>query len=489
MAVVDKVGTDVLTAEVRGPTARPATAWPARYRRRAITLDFAAMLLASAVAYVVRFPGTPTERNTPYLAFSVLLPLGWLLTLALCRAYQPRFVGVGYEEFHRVVRAGFALTATVAILAYATKTEVARGYVVIALPAGTLVDLLMRYRLRKWLHKRRWDGEFMRRVVAVGHQGALADLIRLLRGKAYHGMDIVAVCVPPGGSAAGDVEGVPVLGDFGAAASVVERVGADSVAVLACPEMDGVALRRLAWQLERDDVELVVAPALMDVAGPRISIRPVTGLPLLHLEHPELAGGRKVLKGLVDRMFALAGLAVLSPLLLCIAVLIKITSSGSVMFRQVRVGRDGEEFTVLKFRTMVADAETRKHELLASNEYDGVLFKIKSDPRITRVGRVLRRYSLDELPQLINVVRGDMSLVGPRPPLPDEVARYGGDVYRRLVVKPGLTGLWQVSGRSDLSWDESVRLDLRYVDNWSLALDLQIMWKTWSAVVRGSGAY
>ncbi|MFC0036754.1 sugar transferase [Actinomadura rayongensis] len=489
MAVVDKVGTDVLTAEVRRPTVRPTTAWPARYRRRAITLDFGSMLLASAVAYVVRFPGTPTERNTPYLVFSVLLPLGWLLTLALCRAYQPRFVGVGYEEFHRVVRAGFALTATVAILAYATKTEVARGYVVIALPVGTLLDLLMRYRLRKWLHKRRWGGECMRRVVAVGHLGALADLIRLLRGKAYHGMDIVAVCVPPGESAAGDVEGVPVLGDFGAAASVVERVGADSVAVLACPEMDGVALRRLAWQLERDDVELVVAPALMDVAGPRISIRPVTGLPLLHLEHPELAGGRKVLKGLVDRTFALAGLAVLSPLLLCIAALIKITSSGQVMFRQVRVGRDGEEFTVLKFRTMVADAETRKHELLASNEYDGVLFKIKSDPRITRVGRVLRRYSLDELPQLINVVRGDMSLVGPRPPLPDEVARYGGDVYRRLVVKPGLTGLWQVSGRSDLSWDESVRLDLRYVDNWSLALDLQIMWKTWSAVVRGSGAY
>jgi len=261
------------------------------------------------------------------------------------------------------------------------------------------------------------------------------------------------------------------------------------VAVLACPEMDGVALRRLAWQLERDDVELVVAPALMDVTGPRISIRPVSGLPLLHVEHPELDGGRQVVKDLFDRVMALVALVVLSPLLLVVALLIKFTSEGPVLFRQTRVGRDGREFTVLKFRTMVVDAEARKTELLVHNEHDGVLFKIRKDPRITPIGRKLRRYSLDELPQLINVLRGDMSLVGPRPPLPEEVARYGGDVYRRLAVKPGLTGLWQVSGRSDLSWEESVRLDLRYVDNWSLALDLLILWKTWSAVVRGSGAY
>jgi exopolysaccharide biosynthesis polyprenyl glycosylphosphotransferase len=307
-------------------------------------------------------------------------------------------------------------------------------------------------------------------------------------------MDIVGVCLPPalaaGEDAVSEVEGVPVLGDFGEAASVVQRSGADSVAVLACPEMDGVALRRLAWQIERDDVELVVAPALMDVTGPRISIRPVAGLPLLHVEHPELDGSRKVLKGLFDRVAALGGLVALSPLLLVVAFLIKVTSAGPVMFRQTRVGRDGREFTVLKFRTMVQDAEARKRDLKDYNEHPGgVLFKMKSDPRITAVGRRLRRYSLDELPQLFNVVRGEMSLVGPRPPLPEEVAQYGGDVYRRLAVKPGMTGLWQVNGRSDLTWEESVRLDLRYVDNWTLALDLQIMWKTWSAVFKGSGAY
>ncbi|MEU5991859.1 sugar transferase [Spirillospora sp. NPDC047418] len=491
MAVVDKVQAASSTRHEQRRAQSPN--WSGRYRRVAKWLDVLSMLMAGVIAFVLRFPGVPTELNAPYVALTVVLPVVWLPTLMLCRAYQPRYIGVGYEEFHRVIRAGFILTATVAILAYATKTEVARGYVVMALPLGTFLALLARYRLRKWLHKKRWNGQCMRRVVAVGHRTSVSDLIRLLRKKRYHGMDIAAVCLPPalaaGDDAVAEVEGVPVLGDFAQAASVAERIGADSVAVLACPEMDGVALRRLAWQIERDDIELVVAPALMDVTGPRISIRPVAGLPLLHVEHPELDGGRKVFKGLFDRTAALGGLVLLSPLMLIVAFLIKVTSAGPVMFRQVRVGRGGREFTVLKFRTMVADAESRKVELMAANENDGVLFKIREDPRITRVGRWLRRYSLDELPQLFNVARGEMSLVGPRPPLPEEVAQYGGDVYRRLVVKPGLTGLWQVSGRSDLSWEESVRLDLRYVDNWTLAMDLQIMWKTWSAVFRGSGAY
>ncbi|MFD0685157.1 sugar transferase [Actinomadura fibrosa] len=491
MAVVDKVLTE---SSIRPEPGRsPSQNWSGWYRRLAGGLDFFSMLAAGVIAFVLRFPGVPNDPTVPYVVLTVALPVLWLPVLMLCRAYQPRYIGVGYEEFHRVLRAGFIFMASLAILAYATKTEVARGYVVMAMPLGTFLDLVARYRLRKWLHRKRWNGECMRRVVAVGHRTSVADLIRLLRQKRYHGMDIAAVCLPPalaaGDDAVAEVEGVPVLGDFSQAAAVADRIGADSVAVLACPEMDGVALRRLAWQIERDDVELVVAPALMDVTGPRISIRPVSGLPLLHVEHPELDGGRKILKGLFDRTAALAGLVLLSPLLAVVAVLIKATSAGPVMFRQVRVGRGGREFTVYKFRTMVRDAEARKKALLERNETDGALFKIREDPRVTRVGRWLRRYSLDELPQLFNVVRGDMSLVGPRPPLPEEVAQYGGDVYRRLVVKPGLTGLWQVSGRSDLTWEESVRLDLRYVDNWSLALDLQIMWKTWSAVFRGSGAY
>jgi exopolysaccharide biosynthesis polyprenyl glycosylphosphotransferase len=209
----------------------------------------------------------------------------------------------------------------------------------------------------------------------------------------------------------------------------------------------------------------------------------------MHLERPELRGVRRLTKGVFDRSAAAFSLLLLAPFLLGIAVVVKATSPGPVLFRQERVGRHGRTFQMLKFRTMVDGAEGLLQTLAAENDGNGVLFKKKADPRVTRVGAVLRRYSLDELPQLINIVRGDMSLVGPRPPLPSEVDRYGFDMHRRFLVKPGLTGLWQISGRSDLSWDESVRIDIRYVENWSLVLDLMIMWRTVGAVLRGSGAY
>jgi exopolysaccharide biosynthesis polyprenyl glycosylphosphotransferase len=493
MAVIDPIRTETRRKAVSRRA--QGTSWTAWYIRCAVCVDFLSVLAAGLIAFGIRFPGAPSSYSAPYIPLTVSLPFLWLAMLAMCRAYEPRLIGVGSEEFRRVLQAGFTLTASVAILAYATKTEVARGYVVMALPLATLLNLFWRFLLRKRLHRLRIAGTCMRNVVAVGHRGAVADLVRQLRRERYHGMEVIGVCLPSafcvGDDAIDEIEDVPVLGDFGEAALVVDAIGADTVAVLACPEMDGVALRRLAWQLEKNDIDLVVAPALMDVAGPRTSIRPVAGLPLLHVEHPELTGGRQVVKSLFDRAGAFFALCMLAPLFGAIAVAIRSTSAGPVLFRQTRVGRDGREFTVFKFRTMVFDAEARKAALITQNEHDheGVLFKMKSDPRVTSVGRWLRRYSIDELPQLINVLRGDMSLVGPRPPLPEEVAKYGHDVRRRLVVKPGMTGLWQVSGRSDLSWEESVRLDLRYVENWSLMLDLQILWRTWSAVAHGSGAY
>jgi exopolysaccharide biosynthesis polyprenyl glycosylphosphotransferase len=492
MAVVNETRPRVRTV---ADSREQVAAWTTRYARYAFTLDFLAALLGGISAFAIRFryPSISNPWSTPYIVLSLGLPFVWTCALSLGRGYERRLFGVGPEEFRRILQAGFALTAMVAIVAYATKTEVARGYVVGALPLTTGFTLYGRYLLRKRLHRRRKNGAHMRRVVAVGHRAAVADLIRQLRREHHHGMQIVAACLPMmlarGEDAVREIEGVPVVGDFNGVGDVVEQTGAGAVAVLACPELDGVALRRLAWQLEKDDVDLVVAPALMEVAGPRTSIRPVAGLPLLHVEHPELSGGRRLAKTIFDRAGASAALILLSPLLASIAIAIRMGSSGPALFRQVRVGRDGREFTVLKFRTMVVDAERRKAALVQYNDHDGVLFKIRNDPRVTRTGAWLRRYSLDELPQLINVVRGDMSMVGPRPPLPDEVAKYGDDVRRRLVVRPGMTGLWQVSGRADLSWEESVRLDLRYVENWSLTLDLQILWKTWSAVSRGSGAY
>ncbi|NUR90682.1 MAG: sugar transferase, partial [Nonomuraea sp.] len=329
-------------------------------------------------------------------------------------------------------------------------------------------------------------GACLRRVVAVGHRASIDELVQRFRREPYHGMEVVAACLPedaPGQS----VGGVPVAGGFSDVPLVVAHSAADTVAVLAWPERDGLALRRLAWRLERTRTELVVAPALMEVAGPRTTIRPAAGLPLLHVEHPELAGARKLVKAVFDRVVACGLLVLLAPLLVGLAVAVRMTSPGPAFFRQRRVGRDGEPFTMVKFRTMRPDAEAMKLALVSDG--DGVLFKVRNDPRITPLGARMRRHSLDELPQLINVLFGHMSLVGPRPPLPEEVDRYGDDVRRRLLVRPGLTGLWQVSGRSDLSWEESVRLDLRYVENWSLMLDLQILWKTWSAVARGQGAY
>ncbi len=319
----------------------------------------------------------------------------------------------------------------------------------------------------------------------VGHELAIIGLTRQLCRERFHGLEAVGACVPAGSDG---LIGLPVYGSFDDVAEAVRIAGADTVIVLSCPELDGHALRRLAWQLERDEVDLIVASALIDVAGGRTTIRPVDGLPMLHVEHPRLSGGSRIIKELVDRVGAAALLLLFAPLLLLIAVAIK-SQPGPVFFRQVRVGRDGKEFVIYKFRTMYVDAEARLAELRHLNEGDGVLFKMRNDPRVTRVGRVLRRYSLDEFPQLFNVLLGQMSLVGPRPPLPSEVAAYADDVRRRLAVKPGMTGLWQVSGRSDLPWEEAVRLDLRYVENWSLPMDLLIMLRTLTAVVRSSGAY
>ncbi|MUN37180.1 sugar transferase [Actinomadura litoris] len=485
MSLVDRPETTVTLRPAR--RSGGARGWVSDHVRLAITLDFCCALAAGVSGFVFRF-GDDAVAPRPDAALAATLPFIWVCWVAATRAYEARFFGAGTEEYRRIFDAGISLTAAVAVLSYATKAEVARGFVVFTLPVVTLLSLLGRYRLRKHLHGRRAKGECLRRAVAVGHRQAVAELVREFGRARHHGMQIVAVCLPEDGGPA-RVGGVPVEGGMDEVAEVVRRCHADTVAVLACPELAGVELRRLAWRLEKTDTELLVASALLDIAGPRTSIRPVAGLPLLHVEHPELTGTRRVLKALFDRTAAAVALVLLSPLWALTALLIRLDDPGPAFFSQVRVGLGGRAFRMLKFRTMVVDAERRRRELTDPDPARGVLFKLRDDPRVTRLGSRLRRWSIDELPQLVNVVRGEMSLVGPRPPLPDEVDRYGEDVFRRLAVKPGMTGLWQVSGRSDLSWEESVRLDVRYIENWSLFLDVQILWKTLAAVTRGSGAY
>jgi len=237
------------------------------------------------------------------------------------------------------------------------------------------------------------------------------------------------------------------------------------------------------------NIKMIMAPALTDVAGPRIHTQPVAGLPLIHVSTPNLATGQRVIKRVFDLMGASTLLIALFPLLAIIAITVRLDSPGNIIFKQIRVGAKGQHFEMLKFRSMVSNAEDQLESLKEGSEGNGVLFKLKADPRVTRAGKTLRRYSLDELPQLLNVINGTMSLVGPRPPLPTEVEQYQSHVHRRLMVRPGLTGLWQVSGRSLLSWDDSVRLDLYYVENWSLSGDIVILLKTVRAVLARHGAY
>jgi exopolysaccharide biosynthesis polyprenyl glycosylphosphotransferase len=465
---------------------RVRASWEVGYVVMALVADLVAGLVGGAVAFAARFGDQVNDINRAYVFVSAVLPGLFLLSLWLSRAYERRFLFVGTDEYQRVLRAGVFMTALTATLSYAFVANLARGYVVLALPVATLLCLGSRFALRQWLHRRRARGECLRRVIVVGHELAVVAIARQLGRELYHGLEVVGCCLPP---AHDDDVGMPVYGTFDDVAAAVRAAGADTVLVLSCPELDGHTLRRLAWRLERDDIDLIVASSLVDVAGSRATVRPVDGLPMLHVEHPRLSGAGRALKSIFDRVSATAGLVLLAPLFAVAAIAIRAGSPGPVLFRQVRIGKAGRRFVMYKFRTMVVDAESRRHELVDLNHRDGVLFKMPSDPRVTRVGRWMRRLSIDELPQLINVVRGEMSLVGPRPPLPEEVAAYPSDMRRRLAVSPGLTGLWQVSGRSDLSWEETVRLDLRYVENWSFSLDLVILLRTLSAVCRSSGAY
>jgi exopolysaccharide biosynthesis polyprenyl glycosylphosphotransferase len=476
-------------AVVRDSVARQATSgastWSKDYLRRAALADLGCAVVGVFVAAQLRFG---EHVNGTYVALSLALPGLWLAAVALAGGYDDRFIGTGSDEYRKILNAGVGLTAALAIFSYLVNVDLSRFYVLIALPTVTLFDLVARYKIRKRLHRLRDAGRCMLSVVAVGHESAVADLVKELGRDHYHGLTVVGACVAQ--PAVGDeVAGVPLYGGLDDVPAAVRAFGADTVAVLACPEMDGIRLRSLAWELEKTGTDLCVSPALLDVAGPRTTIRQTAGLTLLHVDHPQLSGFRVFVKDLFDRSAAAAALILLSPLLIVLAVAIRLHDRGPALFTQVRVGKDGHMFRIYKFRTMVVDAEKRRNQLLESNDTDGVLFKLRNDPRVTAVGAHLRRWSIDELPQLFNVLLGQMSLVGPRPALPDEAARYAEHVRRRLVVKPGLTGLWQVNGRSDLNWEESVRLDLRYVENWSFVLDLQILWKTISVMVRGSGAY
>ncbi|MGY1652047.1 sugar transferase [Geodermatophilus sp. SYSU D01119] len=484
-------GWELFAPGLRGEGTAARRAWRARYVRRTAVLDAAAAAVAAGAGYLLWFDVFAAEGPRPPGWSVLVLPLVWVPVMLLARAYEERFLWIGVEEYRRVIGAAVLVLALVGTVSWGLHLDVARGLVVLTLPLATVLTLAVRLAHRHHLRRARQRGDFLQTTILVGSRETVAALDEQLQRSPEQGYKVIGCCLPTReqSSAADAFNGLPVLGGVADVVDVVSAFEVDTVAVLPGPEIHGAVLRRLGWQLEDTDAELLLAPAVTDVVGPRVHIRPVAGLPLLHMERPELTGVRRWTKEIFDRSMAALGLLLLSPVLIAVALAVRLDSRGPVLFRQERVGRCGETFTMLKFRSMVQDAPALVEQLATADDGNGVLFKMRHDPRVTRVGRVLRRYSIDELPQLINVLRGDMSLVGPRPPLAREVEQYGVDMHRRFLVKPGLTGLWQVSGRSDLSWDDSVRIDVRYVENWSLAFDFMILWKTAGAVLRGSGAY
>jgi exopolysaccharide biosynthesis polyprenyl glycosylphosphotransferase len=479
----------------RKPARRPAptpaeprtssTSWEATYRGWVVFSDVVATALATVLGVLI------LDRAIDHPAVNHWLALGTAVTV-LCalpasRAWSQRMLGEGAEEYRRLGRGLFSAAVLIALAGLLFGALDVQPWVFGVVPVIGVFALPQRYFLRRLLHRSRRNGRCLLPVMVAGSPETARDLIQRTRLESHVGWRVAAVCTTSG--SAGDIDGVPVVGRLDQLANHVRRGGYRVVAVTADHYWSPRRLQQLAWDLEGTSAEMVVAPVLMEVAGPRLNVSGVLGMPLLRVAAPAFTGGRRLVKEVVDRVASALMIALFSPLLLLIAVSIKLNDRGPVIYRQRRVGRGGQSFTMVKFRTMVTDADAVREALRADNEAAGPLFKLRKDPRVTRIGAILRRYSLDELPQLFNVLAGRMSLVGPRPPLREETETYERDARRRLLVKPGLTGLWQVSGRSDLTWAESIRLDLRYVEDWSLALDMVILWKTVRAVVLGEGAY
>ncbi|GAA1995042.1 sugar transferase [Catenulispora subtropica] len=456
-----------------------------------------------ACAMLATWAAVPGEDDWPAL---VVVPAAWVAVTCWHRLYERRHVGPGTEEYHRLLRsclaAMAALAAACALLA--RNDRLVRG-VLLAVPTAAVGSLLARKIIRAWIARR--AGLAARPALLVGTAAqcsAMAEILRRERS-ALRAVAALDVAGPSGGYFADfDAEsslphGLPIVGDLTAdggpgdaeqVALALEATGCEAVILMPGPHLGAAALSRLGWRLANQGTDILVAPFLNEIAPARLAVRRDGGVPLLHVRAPRLSRGARVPKELGERAMAAVGIILLAPVFLAVSLAILIGDGRPVYFRQQRVGLRGEPFILFKFRTMASGAAAAKAELAHLNvNTDGPLFKARRDPRITRVGAVLRRYSLDELPQLLNVVRGEMALVGPRPPLPEEAAQYSEEVRRRLLVKPGLTGLWQVSGRSDLAWADAVRLDVGYVENWSLGLDAEILLRTGSAVVKGKGAY
>ncbi|MBL3685757.1 sugar transferase [Leucobacter zeae] len=473
--------------------ARPP-AWERRYALKLLWTDIAVVILVVALSQLISITlfahahhDSPPMRSR--LIFACFLVMVWLVTLAVNDTRNPAVFGTGPGEYKGVIDSTVLAFGVVAIvtLVFAPDPH-RRDSLIVALPLGLFMLLLGRWAWRKRLHAQRRRQRNTYRTLIVGAAEHSIHMARQLRSNPLAGFELAGAVTD---GVVGDelMPGLPVVAGYDDLLVAIDRHRIDTLIVTGSTRLTPARVRSIGWELEGRNVDLIVASSLTDIAGPRIHVRPVSGLPLIHVESPEFTGWRYYAKRCFDLALSLIALVPAALIIAVLAVIIRCDSRGPVLYRQIRLGLDGEPFTMYKLRSMHVDAAERLPTLLDQSDGNDVLFKMRQDPRVTRVGAFIRRHSLDELPQLINVLRGDMSLVGPRPPLPTEVERYTGWTTRRMLVRPGISGLWQVSGRSDLSWDESVRLDLFYVENWSITGDLLILWRTIRTVLRPQGAY
>ncbi|CAH0136011.1 putative sugar transferase EpsL [Microbacterium sp. Bi98] len=463
-------------------------AWTRLYASRLFYNDVIVVLVTLVVSSIVVLPGLLTGVSWPggprvsYLVVLGAIGFLWLVALDVTDSRDRHTVGHGADEYRRIVNASVAVFAVTVAIAFFLGMELSRALVAVVFPLGLVLLLMSRWMCRQWLRGRQKTGQYLHRAVVIGEPSKVALVAREIRRAKSSGYEIVGVITE--NTSAADISGFEVLGDIANVEKVLDEVRFDALIIVGSDDLDPLTMRRLGYSVSDRDIQLIMAPVLTDIAGPRMHATPVAGLPLVHVDFPRMEGSKRFLKRAFDIVGSSLLLVLLSPVFLIAAIAIRIEGPGSIFYHQERIGRGGKTFGMRKFRSMVADADDQLATLLDLQGDGGTpLFKINDDPRITRVGRFFRKHSIDELPQLIDVFLGDMSLVGPRPQRASEVALYDDFAHRRLLVKPGMSGLWQVSGRSSLSWEETIRLDLYYVENWSLIQDLIILFRTIRAVV------
>ncbi len=450
----------------------------------------AALSLATALRFEI-FSGAPGKVDGALVDYTVVMLIAtpvWLLLFWLYGLYEPRQVLSPVNEFKQVFHGVVAGSVLIFVADSLFNRNLARGWALLGMAAGFVVVGGERLVIRKLLHFMRRRGSDATRTIIVGTNHEARTIAKTLDREGWLGYQILGF-VDAGNEPDEDLEnGYEVLGTLAQLKDLVDEHDVNNV-LIAASALDPGYLNRLFWELQDHDVDIQITSGTVDLMASRMIVQSIAGVPLLYVRRTGMDGLQRTVKRSIDIAGSVLLGVLLSPFLVIFAIWLKRNSPGPVFFKQVRVGREGEQFVCWKFRTMVADAEDRKAELESLNEGPGLLFKLKEDPRITKAGRFLRRFSLDELPQIWNVLKGEMSLVGPRPALPSEVEQFDDWTRNRMKVRPGMTGLWQVSGRAETSFSDYVRYDLFYIQNWSLSLDLWILWRTFRAVLSTEGAH